>query len=345
MRRLFVLMFAACLAVAHPAAAQLRPMLPWEIAARVNWTPQCSNYAIVGFCTCNGIPCAWRVAHYVPVAFIETVRRSGETMVATLDFSSIVAAMGSTLPGLVRQINHDGMDNTFEAHNFSMPWRYLQISTLCMTCSPENAKTPYIGTSSLIGNWGGGACGVLNNVTSWLSKFSQIGGALGAGYTMEMYYASETDFLHWRTGCRDVSLTNMLQSNAFTCGLNGVATLGGRVNSPLGSLIGADACIGSWGPLYPRQMRTRGPTQVLASAVAAYRSMSVARTDTLTFPFPVGTDGKMQQAYPLVSFCGKVGATPLPLTTHPSPDGAMGWIYWRPVSCCIPFSVVDNCFR
>ena len=161
---------------------------------------------------------------------------------------------------------------------------------------------------------------------------------------MKMFYASESDYLHWRTGCRDISLTKMLQSNAFTCTVAGIAAFVGTPE-PIATLLGQDACIGNWGPLYPRQMRTRGPTQIQASAIAAYRSMSVARTDMETFPYPVDTTGKMQIAYPQISQCTKVGSVPMSPTMKASFDGAFGWIYWRPVACCIPFSAPETCYK
>jgi TraU protein len=129
----------------------------------------------------------------------------------------------------------------------------------------------------------------------------------------------------------------------LTCTAEGVASFAGSPEL-ITDLIGSDACIGNWGPLYPRQMRTRGPTQVWSAAVAAYRGMSIARTELEKFPFPVDTTGKIQQAYPNVSACAMVGKTPLPRSMKPSPDGAYGWFYWRPVACCIPFDAPATCY-
>ena len=329
---------------AQLGGTELPKMTPVEIAARVNWDPQCSNYAIVGYCYCPYTPCAWAVAHFVPVSFIETVRKSGETMVAAVDFSQMTLAMGATFQSLVRQINQEGMDNSFEAHNYNLPEKLLQYATACMTCKPSYAEQPYMDSSGgYLGNYGGGLCGNLVNFTKQISKFTDIGGNPLAGYNMKMFYASEADVLHWRTGCRDLSLTNLLKSNAFTCTAAGIADLIGSAE-PIAKWLGADACIGNWGPLYPRQMRTRGPTQIQASAIAAYRSISVARTDTQTFPYSVDTNSKLQIAYPQLSKCTKVGSIPMNLTMKASTDGAFGWIYWRPVACCIPFEAPTTCY-
>ncbi len=319
----------------------LPKMTPPEIAARVNWSPQCTEFTIVGYCYCMGIPCAWQVVQYIPTAFVETVRTPGETMVAAADFSQLTLAMGAAFPGHTRQINQHGMDNTFEAHVFSLPEEILRMMTWCMKCQDTYAKMPYIDSSG--GVFGGlkAACGAVTSVVSKLGSFSDVGGF--GGYGMQMYYAGEADALNWRTGCRDESVIKMLQSNGFTCGASGLAEYLGGTPEPVTALIGKDACIGNWGPHYPRQMRTRGPNQLLSSAIAAYRAMSVARTETQTFPFPVDTLGKIQLAYPKVSACVRVGKLPLPNDMSPSTDGAMGWIYWRPVTCCIPFDVISNC--
>ena len=162
-------------------------------------------------------------------------------------------------------------------------------------------------------------------------------------------YLSEADVPNWRTGCADASITKMMMSNNFTCSAQGIADLL-NMGSSLGSLLGEDLCLGHWGALYPRQMRELGLTPVEASAKTAYRAMSLARRSFNTFPFPVGTDGRMQQAYPAVSQCfnpgqrvPQPGRSPMPAMT--SPTGVYGWVYWRPAVCCVPGSASGGCFQ
>jgi hypothetical protein len=174
-----------------------------------------------------------------------------------------------------------------------------------------------------------------------LSSFADVGAL--SGYSLSLRYSSEADALQWRTGCRDFGLVNLLRSNGWTCSAAGGAEFPGAP-ALAARLLGADACIGAWGPNFPRQMRTRGPDEVRSSAIAAYRALSLARTDLATFPFPVDTTGKLQQAYPAVSQCVRIGETPvLPSDMRRSSDGAYGWIYWRPTLCCVPFDVTSNC--
>lgn len=338
---LSLLLVAFALTESGVRASMLPKMSPAEVAARVNWSPQCSEFTIVGYCYCMGVPCAWHIVQYIPTAFIETVRTPGETMVAAMDSSQLTLAMGAGFPGNTRQINQGGKDNTFEAHVYSLPEEIIRLMTWCIKCSNNNAKMPYINAAPSYFGGMKAACGSVTKIVSQIANFSDLGG-LG-GWGMQLYYAGEPDALNWRTGCRDETIINALRSNGFTCIANGIADFLGGTPEIVANIIGQDACIGNWGPQYPRQMRTRGPNQVIASAVAAYRAMSVARTETGTMPYPVDTMGKMQMAYPSVSNCVKPGKLPLAAGMKPSPDGAYGWIYWRPVTCCIPFDVVSNC--
>jgi len=332
-------MFAV--ALSHAACA-LPTMSPADVVARVNFSWQCTNYAIVGYCYCGETPCAYQVVQYVPAAFIETTRTPGETMVAALDFSQLTsAAAGLAIGGHTRQINQSGMDNTFEAHVYNMPEDLVQYASGCITCKVSTAQSPDGSSSGSSRAGNDSPCGSTAAIVSRLSSFADIGGL--DGYALSLRYASEADALQWRTGCRDTTLLDVLRSNGWTCGAEGVAEFAGTAE-PLARLLGEDACIGKWGPNFPRQMRTRGPDEVRASAIAAYRAMSSARTDLQTFPYPVDTGGKLQQAYPDVSQCVRIGSSAvLPGDMRRSTDGAYGWIYWRPVSCCVPFDIESNC--
>ena len=320
---------AAAGMIGHSAHA-LTTMSPADVVARVNFSWQCTNYSIVGYCYCGQTPCAWAVAQYVPAAFIETTRTPGETMVAALDLSQLGdAAAGLAIGGHTRQINQSGMDNSYEAHVYDMPEDLVQEANVCTTCKLSAAQSQ----AASDGGWPRGAgdavCGSITGIVSRLTRFADIGGL--EGYALSLRYSSEADALQWRTGCRDMNLIDVLRSNGWTCGAEGAADFAGTPEA-LASLLGEDACIGTWGPNFPRQMRTRGPDEVRSSAIAAYRAMSLARTDLQTFPYPVDTAGKLQQAYPAVSQCVRIGSSPvLPSDMQRSRDGAYGWIYWRPV--------------
>jgi len=144
----------------------------------------------------------------------------------------------------------------------------------------------------------------------------------------------------------DESIAKLMESNGITCATQTAADFM-ALGSGFGSIIGMDSCIGSWGPLFPRQMRERGLNPIAASAKTAYRAMSLARTSFGTMAFPLGIEGKMQQVYPTVSQCFHPGE-PLPQVTGKpamlSPNGVYGWVYWRPGTCCVPKGGAGGCF-
>jgi hypothetical protein len=149
-----------------------------------------------------------------------------------------------------------------------------------------------------------------------------------------------------------MTLTNWMKANAFTCTASSIGDMVAKfgVSNPFKELLG-ESCLGAWGALFPRQMRDVGNVATVASAKTAYRALSVAKTQIGTVRFPVNMDGKMQQAYPTVSACFKPGDSPLPQAPFslkpviPSTDGAYGWIYWRPVTCCVSISSALQCAK
>jgi|SRR5579871_1575989 len=336
-----VVCLIAILDSAGHAAVALPRYSPPELVARINRSWQCTDYTIIGLCYCGPVPCGFQVVQYVPAVFAETTRTPGETMTATLDFSQAAAAAAElVIEGHTRQIHQSGMDNTFEAHVYAMPEHLVQLANACTSCKLSSAQLP-----AAVSGWprgaGDGFCGSIDHVVAALGGLADAGGM--NGYAPSLRYASEVDALQWRTGCRDLSLVNLLSANGWTCTAQGSAGFLGTPE-PLARLLGEDACIGLWGPNFPRQMRTRGPDEVRAAAIAAYRAMSLARTDLQTLNYPVDTLGKMQQAYPAISQCVRVGASAtLPSDMRRSPDGAYGWIYWRPAVCCVPFDIGSNC--
>lgn len=130
-----------------------------------------------------------------------------------------------------------------------------------------------------------------------------------------LVYASEADVLQWRAGARD-TLRMALQADL------------------------PPATLGAWGPLYPRQMRDLGTSELVHSAKSGYRALSLARELPGGFGAPVDLAGAMQQAFPAASTCFAVGVQPLPepasspMPVRAAADGRYGWFYWRPVSCC-----------
>jgi len=314
------------------------------LAQRINPSPMCTMPVVIGLCWCGTTPCGYRLRMYVPTAFVETVRRPGDSLLAPPGFAPGAASGGgAALPSTISSAL-SATDNTAEAHVWTLNDQSLLLSKLlpCLTCRPSDAQapaTPSPAPDRLV------SCDPSGQIASAM---------LGASSRVDipglpsLTYATELDLLHWRTGCRDLSIANQLRANGLVCTAAGIAQwIYG--DNPLSRLVGADACVGSWGPLYPRQMRDIGPTPVVHSAKTAYRALSLARADLGLLPVPVDLGGRLQQAWPAVSACFGVGELPLPepgwspQPTMASPDGRYGWFYWRQTTCCVSFATVSSC--
>lgn len=327
---------------------------PISLNMKINPDPSCTEYKVVGACMKGPLNVGALVNMYVPVAFIETVGAPGDSLLAVPNFSSLIKAASGLNAFSVGQSNHSGMDNSFEAKVWAFPDSVMTWSPImpkCLVCMPSEAVDLTVKSPSPPSLGCELASGVASKITSLTSSIS-------IPYMPTLVYASELDALNWRTGCRDLTITNILQSNAFTCSANALA---GSANNLIGKLGGSnpiskyfegDLCLGAWGALFPRQMRDVGNVATVASAKTAYRALSVAKTQFMAsnnIKFAVNTKGKMQQAYPAVSACFKPGDSPLPtapLSTKPvkaSSDGAYGWIYWQTVTCCVTYSNLQNC--
>ena len=326
-------------AVAHGADA----LGPGELAQRINPSSDCTRAAVVGLCYCGYTPCGYWLEMYIPAVFVETVVRPGDTLLATRNFAAQVGKGGGTLA--TGSASLSTTDNTAEAHVWALSDSMMQASALqpCLVCKPSDSHVPAASGGSSLSS----PCDPSGQIAA---EILSAAAGVNIPYMPSLQYASEIDFTNWHTGCRDLSLANALASNGFTCSAVGVAQwLGG--GDALSRLIGADACVGAWGPLYPRQMRDIGNNPVVHSAKTSYRAMSIARDQLGQLPIPVDLAGRMQQAFPNVSACFGVGTLPLPepgwsaQPTVASADGRYGWFYWRPVACCKRFDDYASCMQ
>jgi len=277
----------------------------------------CSELRFVGLCHCGPVPCGVRVQRYVAVAVVETTRAPGD---------SVLSAGLVGLPALAGEATVSSAlsatDNTSEAHVWTLP-AVAPSALACATCTAASALAPLAVLDA-----SAGSCGPAAAVAQALSAVppSFIG-----PWAPRLAYASEIDALNWRTGCRDLA-------NPATS-----ATL-----ALPGCLLGAGPlCLGQWGLLVPRQMRDLGPSPLLYAAKTAVRALSIARDQLGTLPYPVDTDGKLQQIYPTRSACIRIGqalaAWPAAAAPQLSPDGRHAWLYWRPSQCCVAATVARQC--
>jgi hypothetical protein len=295
---------------------------PVELVRRINADAACTRLRVVGLCFCGAVPCGYRVSMDVPVAFAETVRAPGDSLLGSLPWRSAAAISGAAGTASSRQ---SGLDNTAEVHAWLLrDWAWTLVARPpCLTCRPSDAQSPLPAPSAPPGAPVPG-CGPAEALAAQASLGSLL--PSWSPVLSALVYASEFDALNWRTGCRDLA----------------------RPVVP--GVAGADV-LGQWGPLYPRQMRDLGTSAVVYSAKTAYRALSIARDQLASFQAPVDLAARMQQAYPAVSACFAVGTQPLPDAAHSAQpvqaatDGRYGWFYWRPVTCCVDFSSLAQCAR
>lgn len=316
---------------------------PGDLAQRINPSPACTQSAVTSLCFCGYTPCGYWLRMYVPAVFVETVVRPGDTL---LDAPSFGALIDKTVSLGTGSSSLSTTDNAAEAHAWTLSDQMLLMSSLppCMICKPSDARVPAMSASTSSLSSGCDPSGAI------ASELLSVAAKIDIPYMPTLAYASEMDAVNWHTGCRDLSLANVLASNGFTCTAAGIAQWLGA-DSALSRLIGADACVGLWGPLYPRQMRDIGGNPVLHSAKTSYRALSVARDQLGLLPIPVDLGGRLQQAFPAISACFGIGQLPLPepgwspQPTLASTDGRYGWFYWRQVACCVRFDDYASCLQ
>lgn len=330
-----------CVPVGAIAAATWNP---GDLAGRINPSPDCLQAVVVGPCYCGTVPCGYWLRMFVPAAFVETVVRPGDSLLSGTD---LAASLGRAAPPGTGSASLSTTDDTAEAHVWTLKDQMLLLSRLppCVTCRPSDARVP--ASSGSLATSGTTPCDPTGAVAT---AILDAGSKIDIPLLPALAYASELDAINWHTGCRDQSLARVLAGNGLTCTAAGVAQwLYG--DNPLARLVGADACLGRWGPLYPRQMRDIGNNPVVHSAKSGYRALSIARDQLGLLPIPVDLSARMQQAYPAVSACFGIGELPLPQLptasdpTVATPDGRYGWFYWRPVACCVRFDSYADCVQ
>jgi len=105
-----------------------------------------------------------------------------------------------------------------------------------------------------------------------------------------------------------------------------------------------DLCMGFWGATYPRRGFVTHQSEVVGSAIAATRAVSIASLLGSTSHIVLETTGfissfdsdKLELIYPNPSGCIKIGQHPATWESGKlSPSGKYLWVYWRRRICCI----------
>ena len=145
-------------------------------------------------------------------------------------------------------------------------------------------------------------------------------------------YLSELDSLEWRIGAVEALHPKSIASAAS--GLTCAAT---------GAFLD-DLCMGFWGATYPRRGFITHQSEVVASAVAVVRAVSISGLlgstahvvlESVGF-LPSFESDKLELIYPNPSGCIKIGQNPVTWESGKlSSSGKYLWVYWRRRICCI----------
>ena len=145
-------------------------------------------------------------------------------------------------------------------------------------------------------------------------------------------YLSELDSLEWRIGLIEAMHPKSIASAAigFTCAATGAFL--------------DDLCMGSWGATYPRRGFFTHQSEVVASAAAVVRAVSISGLlgstahvvlEQIGFLTSFESD-KLELIYPVSSGCIKIGQNPATWESGKvSTSGKYLWVYWRRRICCV----------
>lgn len=134
-------------------------------------------------------------------------------------------------------------------------------------------------------------------------------------------YLSEVDLVQWHTGFLDLADPRTWSAP----GCAAARTVG-------------TACMGAWGPIFPRTGWLNHPSKLAHSAGLAYRALHLARERGLYHGGMTPWDS-LQMAFPTVSRCFQIGEPPVlwesGLDLPANQPQHFLWVYWRFVTCCI----------
>ena len=145
-------------------------------------------------------------------------------------------------------------------------------------------------------------------------------------------YLSELDSAEWRIGAIEALHPKSIASAAS-----------GLICAATGAFMD-DLCMGFWGATYPRRGFVTHQSEVVGSAIAATRAVSIASLLGSTSHIVLETTGfipffdsdKLELIYPNPSGCIKIGQHPATWESGKiSSSGKYLWVYWRRRICCI----------
>lgn len=265
----------------------------------------CIGFEVIGVCTKPTPPyIGIKVRYWEPVLIIETVKNPG-------DF--VIEELGAVVSGVTKEASKN-----------------LLAGSIGLSISVSSGSSSQSLTGSNL---------QFNEVHVYGFPFVDIFSSLLSSecdptgtFVSPVKYLTELDSFEWRFG-----LVEALSPKSMLSSFLGIICSGIQEHS--GGL-----CMGSWGPVYPRRGFFTHQSEVVASAAAAIRAVSIAGLQDFSphvILSPLGfipdlDKDKLQLIYPVSSGCIKIGLNPLLWEGgKTSFNGKYVWVYWRHRTCCI----------
>lgn len=265
----------------------------------------CIDFRVIGVCV---KPPPYYVGivimYWEPVLLIETVKKPGDTIIG-----SLVPVVSSLTQGAASSL-------------------LSKVTGLAVPISGGSSSSKITGTTLQFSETHVYEFPFRDQIMSSID--TQCPDKLPAGSFIK--YLSELDALEWRIGLIEAMHPKSIASAAS--GLTCAAT---------GAFLD-DLCMGFWGATYPRRGFFTHQSEVVASAAAAVRAVSISGLlgstahvvlEQIGF-FPSFESDKLELIYPKSSGCIKIGQNPATWESGKlSPSGKYLWVYWRRRICCI----------
>lgn len=269
------------------------------------------------------------VSHYQPVVFIEVIKGEDD---------GVFDEGGKLTDGVVTS---DGKwHHSFDVRVWDLPQIAIDAAYLfqsCRLCGKKGVKKRYFtdvfGTSAAkIAELATTSCVPSENEVAKQVKalIMQFMDQLPFSECIpKLLYDSSID-PHWRTGCRDVEIADMMGGFCELPDPTGFTQKAASLASKL------NLCVGSWGNVLPRQHRVVQHDIQTAAAMAAYRAMHLAAYSFNTFPYEISLKGKLQQTIPEAGQGYPPGTNKeiFNASRKTPKDGHWGFVWWVPATCC-----------
>lgn len=264
----------------------------------------CLDLKVIGLCVKPTGVIGVIVMYWEPALLIETVKRPGDTVIGPL--SPVISGLTKEAAGnFASQITGLNVPISSGSNSSALSQTNLQFNEVHVYEFPFR-----------------------DEVMSFID--AQCPDKLPTGSFIK--YLTELDFLEWRVGILEAMHPKSIASIASA-----------PVCAATGSFLD-DLCMGFWGATYPRRGFITHQSQVVGSAAAAVRAVSIsgllgsmAHVVLENIGFMPSFEGdKLELIYPVASGPIKIGENPAFWESGKlSQSGKYLWVYWRRRICCI----------